>query len=308
VNASIEFFLFKSLKEENPILFIWRNDKSIFIGRHQNPWMECNLAVLRNKNVPIIRRESGGGTVYHDLGNLNFCFMTSNGRFNKERNFEIVIKALRSLGVESEFSGRNDLLWSGKKISGSAFRHEKQKSYHHGTLLVDADLTSLAEYLSGTKFGKNSKGISSVVSQVINVKQIQKKINFDSIILALEDQYKVHMKTSVDKQYFNHQDKLFLEESRYHQDKLKQWDWLYGKTPEFNLYLDRLKTEIKVKSGIIQSIVGNIEPAFQSEIEPLLKNCRLEEKDFTELCNNVRQQRFSQLLIEAEKILKKEFW
>ena len=116
------------------------------------------------------------------------------------------------------------------------------------------------------------------------------------------------MDTNVDTQYFNHNDTLFLEESEQYQDKLKQWDWLYGKTPEFSLYLDRLKTEIKVKSGIIQSIGGDIEPVFQSKIYPLLKNCRLDEKDFTELCNNVRQHRFSELLMEAKEILKKEFW
>jgi lipoate-protein ligase A len=178
-NLALEDYLFRSVLNTQPILYLWQNANSIVIGRAQNPWTECDLDKMAQDDVKLVRRQSGGGAVYHDLGNLNFTFLNpknspnSNLNYNKQTNLQIIINALEQFDISAKFSGRNDILVypeisdpNGKKISGSAFRETKDKAFHHGTLLVNADLEKLGAYLTPPDKKLKSKGVKSVRSRV----------------------------------------------------------------------------------------------------------------------------------------------
>jgi len=155
-NLATEDWIFTDMNPEEHILFLWRNDRTVVIGRNQNPWAECNLKSMADKNVHLVRRQTGGGAVFQDLGNTNFTFLSSKDRYDKQRNFQIIINALKKLGINAEFSGRNDLVVDGRKISGSAFREQPDRAFHHGTILINANLGELAEYLTPSQKKLNS--------------------------------------------------------------------------------------------------------------------------------------------------------
>lgn len=168
-NLALEDYLFQRLKPGERRLFLWRNRDAVVLGRYQNPWLECDLAALRADGVDLARRQSGGGTVWHDPGNLCFTFFGPPDEFDRRENIQTVIRALASLGIAAETNDRLDLLLGGKKISGSAFRQTAAASFHHGTLLIRADLARLARYLRGDVGLTRSKGIKSVRSPVANL-------------------------------------------------------------------------------------------------------------------------------------------
>ena len=133
-------------------LFLWQNQETVVIGRNQNPWGECNLAKMEEDGVTLARRTTGGGAVFHDLGNTCFTFLSPKEGYDRAVNIGILLDALRALGIEAEASGRNDLIIQmedgPRKVSGSAYRETRERSFHHGTLLMHADLLRLANYLT----------------------------------------------------------------------------------------------------------------------------------------------------------------
>ncbi|AEV29056.1 lipoyltransferase and lipoate-protein ligase [Sphaerochaeta pleomorpha str. Grapes] len=175
-------------QEYDHILYLWVNDPCIVIGRFQNPFSECNLEAMEKDHVQLVRRQSGGGAVYHDQGNLCFTFVGKKDVSSKEENFKIVLDALRSLGIEGELSGRNDIVMQGKKISGNAFQTTKDKFCHHGTLLVNSDLSVMGNYLTPSSSKLASKAVKSVASRVGNLQQakgdIEMKMVEDALIVA----------------------------------------------------------------------------------------------------------------------------
>lgn len=147
----------------NPVLFLWRNKPTIIIGKHQNPWKECRVQLLEQDGVVLARRRSGGGCVYQDLGNSVFSFLNPISDFSKEdyktMNNEVLLAGLKKLGIhDAEATGRNDLCVGGRKVSGSAYKlslgkrdGSGRKALHHGTMLLNLDLTALERYLSPNK-------------------------------------------------------------------------------------------------------------------------------------------------------------
>lgn len=178
--------------EYDRILYLWVNDPCIVIGRFQNPHSECNLAAMERDNVQLVRRHSGGGAVYHDRGNLCYTFIGDKETATKEENFDLVIQALAKLGIEAEQSGRNDILWEGKKISGNAFQNTKTKFTHHGTLLVKSDLSVMANYLTPSETKLASKAVKSVASRVGNLKEAKADVTVEEVEQALEDVFEEH--------------------------------------------------------------------------------------------------------------------
>lgn len=175
-NLAVEECIFRQMPATQRVLFLWRNADTVVIGRAQNPWKECNTRRMEEDNVRLARRSSGGGAVFHDLGNTCFTFMAGKPEYDKTISTSIVLNALNALGVSAEASGRNDLVVKtaegDRKVSGSAYRETKDRGFHHGTLLLNADLSRLANYLNPDKKKLAAKGITSVRSRVTNLTEL----------------------------------------------------------------------------------------------------------------------------------------
>ncbi len=233
-NLATEDWLFNSVDHNTHVLFLWRNRPSIIIGRFQNPWNECNLEAMEADGVQLARRQSGGGAVYHDLGNTNFTFMSPKDDYRKERNFSIIVKALAGLGVCAQVSGRNDILVEGKKVSGNAFRISSDRAFHHGTLLINTDLTKLPGYLTPDKEKLNSKGIQSVASRVANISSFNPIITHELLSEAI---VQVFFETYGESCIIENLTigRLSQEKELYRTyEKYAEWNWRFGITPEFS--------------------------------------------------------------------------
>lgn len=171
----------QSLGQDIYGLFLWQSENAIVFGRNQCIKKECRLDLADDNHVSLVRRNSGGGAVYHDLGNLNFTFISKDSNDAKDNNNEIVIAALKKLGIEAEVSGRNDILVDGRKFSGNAYTRQNDLLIHHGTIMVDLNTALANELLSPKKSKLKSKGIESVRSRVINLKQVNEDITLSSV-------------------------------------------------------------------------------------------------------------------------------
>ena len=171
-NLALEEVLLNAVPRGTVILYLWQNEHTVVIGCNQNPWAECRTALLFEEGGHLVRRLSGGGAVYHDLGNLNFTFLCNEEDYDLTKQLSVIQHACKLAGIHTEFSGRNDLLTDGRKFSGNAFYHKKGRAYHHGTLLVNTDIHRLQRYLNPPKAKLESKGISSVRSRVVNLAEL----------------------------------------------------------------------------------------------------------------------------------------
>lgn len=192
-NLAAEKYLLETLGEKELILYLWQNAHTVVIGKNQNAWAECRCALLQEEGGKLARRSSGGGAVYHDLGNLNFTFLCNEADHDLQLQFQTIKKACALAGIETELSGRNDLLAGGKKFSGNAFYHSKGKTYHHGTLLIDTDPEKLARYLTPPKAKLQAKGVQSVRSRVVNLKELAPDLSIEKMkgymVRAFEETY-----------------------------------------------------------------------------------------------------------------------
>lgn len=170
INLATEEYLTMTAEEGVMTLFLWQNAHTVVIGRNQNPWRECSVEAIKRDGVYLARRMSGGGAVYHDMGNLNFTFIARDGLFDISRQTNVILKACRLLGIDAEKTGRNDLTVDGRKFSGHAYFSSQSYNYHHGTIMVDVKGDDLSKYLNVPESKLRSKGVSSVRSRVTNLK------------------------------------------------------------------------------------------------------------------------------------------
>ena len=260
-NLATEDWIFQALDPDSHTLFLWRNSETVVIGRSQNPWVECKTDKMEDDDVFLARRQSGGGAVFHDLGNTNFTFLSPKDEYDQAANFTIIINALKSLGIEATLSGRNDMQVGDKKISGSAFKHAIDRSFHHGTLLVNADMQKLGDYLNPHPLKLQAKGIKSVRSRVANLKEFNNTINHDllsdAIIKAFCDYYGQTVAVEeLDEATLAKQPTL----NKYYQ-QMADWDWRFGKTPEFSHRIETrfdwglIDLHMDVKQAVITDVV-----------------------------------------------------
>ncbi|MBI9106503.1 MAG: lipoate--protein ligase [Spirochaetales bacterium] len=238
LNLATEDWIFRDMEPDGHILYLWQNSETVVIGRYQNPWIECRLDLMREEGVKLARRQSGGGAVYHDRGNLNFTFMSGIDDYNKERNFEIILTALSGFGIEAEVSGRNDILAEGRKISGSAFKLTRDRAFHHGTLLVDVDLGRLTSYLNPDQRKLSSKGIKSVKSRVANLTEFNPQLETGILSEGITEAFFSRLGRGAEETM----DLLSLDKIPrlvdYYQ-LMKSEHWLYQKSPDFTHRIER---------------------------------------------------------------------
>ena len=255
VNLSIEQTLFDNVDNETLILYLWQNQNTVVIGKNQNAFSECRAELLKEDDCTLARRTSGGGAVFHDLGNLNFTFICSTENFDVSRHMQVIREACRLANIDTEISGRNDILANGRKFSGNAFYNSRGRSYHHGTILVNADCERLSRYLTPPKAKLEAKGVKSVRSRVINLSEISPTLTCDTM--------KAHLLSAVNAVYslpIEEIDEINNEEVSALAKRFGKWDYVYGSPIPFNLTCgDRLtfgNTEIElcVKNGCINDL------------------------------------------------------
>lgn len=188
-NLATEQHLLETVEGGCCLLYLWQNDRTVVIGKNQNAWAECRTTLLSEDGGHLARRLSGGGAVYHDLKNLNFTFLMCEEDYDLNRQLSVIRKTCRLCGIETEISGRNDLLAAGRKFSGNAFYHHEGRAYHHGTLLVDTDSEAMSRYLSPSKAKMQAKGVESVRARVVNLKELNPAITVDTLKAAMKQAF-----------------------------------------------------------------------------------------------------------------------
>jgi len=234
-------------------LFLYRNRESIVLGRFQVPWREIDFIQLHELEcrdptlkVDIVRRRSGGGTVYHDLGNWNFCLVRRERDLRREENLQIIQQAMKPFGISLGINKRFDLVFNKNKVdfkvSGCAFKQKRETSLHHGTLLVDANLGRLKGVLGHPAHWRvEGKGIRSTPSQVCNLLEHSKGLTFDNFFEQIKELLKAQDTGRLGP-------KAILEEA----ESLKSWDWLWGETPEFSVSTSDFY--LQAKKGVIHQL------------------------------------------------------
>ena len=192
-NLAREQVMLEHGPKDGVILYLWQNENTVVIGRNQNAFKECRVSLLEEEGGKLARRLSGGGAVFHDHGNLNFTFLLPQEDFDVRRQLEVICRACRAFGIPAEISGRNDLTAHGQKFSGNAFYKNGTRAYHHGTLLLSADMTKLGRYLSPPAAKLKAKGVDSVRSRVVNLCDLAPELTCemlkDALIRSAEDVY-----------------------------------------------------------------------------------------------------------------------
>ena len=168
-NLALEEHLTMNVGEDEVLLYLWQNAHTVVIGRNQNPWRECDVEAVKRDKVYLARRMSGGGAVYHDMGNLNFTFIARDELFDIEKQTDVILLACRLLGINAEKTGRNDLTVEGRKFSGHAYFSTGGCNYHHGTIMMNVVPEDLSKYLNVPDSKLRSKGVESVRSRVTNL-------------------------------------------------------------------------------------------------------------------------------------------
>lgn len=214
-NLALEAYLLDTVEEGQCILYLWRNARTVVIGRNQNAADECDISALEEDGGHLARRLSGGGAVYHDLGNLNFTFLVRTPDYSLEAQNAVVLGAVRACGVHALRTGRNDLTTpDGRKFSGHAYYHTRDASYHHGTLMVDVDTAPLQRYLRVSPLKLASKGVRSVRSRVVNLAELAPGLTVETLKAALADQFGVVFGAPVETLTRDALDEVRLEQLR----------------------------------------------------------------------------------------------
>lgn len=298
INLAIEEYALKNLDiNDDGYLLFYINEPSIIIGKNQNTIEEINTEYVEKNGIHVVRRLSGGGAVYHDLGNLNYSFITKDegDSFMNFRKFtEPVIKALEKLGIKAELQGRNDIVVEGRKISGNAQFATRGRMFTHGTLLFDSEIENVVSALKVRKDKIESKGIKSIRSRVANISEfLEEKMTteqFKELLLRYifdgQDPIPEYKMTEDDWKKINE-----ISQKRY-----RNWDWNYGKSPKFNIQhshrfpVGQIEFRLDVNKGLITGCkifgdffgIGDV-----SDIEDRLTGVKYERSEIAKALENV---------------------
>lgn len=292
-NLALEEYFLKQTDEEYFIL--WRNEPCIVVGKNQNTLSEIHLEFVKERNIKVVRRLTGGGAVFHDLGNINFTFIVNDeSSFNDFKGFVApIIGTLKTLGIDAEFSGRNDMLIEGKKFSGNAQCKHKSRVMHHGTLLFSSNMNDLSGALKPKDIKFSDKSVKSVASRVTNISEhLENKLS----VLEFKDEIFRYISSNTQSPI----DSLTQEEiekiSRLRDEKYSTWEWNFGNSPKYSFYNEKrfaagtFEVHIDVLKGIIKDIkiFGDFFGKNDiSELEASLKNISHEKASISKALSNI---------------------
>ena len=275
-NLAVEQALCETAGPGTCTLYLWQNQSTVVIGRNQNAWKECKIELLTAEGGRLARRLSGGGAVYHDLGNLNFTFVMPSAEYDQGKQFAVIQRACAMCGIETALSGRNDLLADGRKFSGNAFYHHNGHSYHHGTLLVSVDAERMSRYLRPSTEKLKAKGVDSVRSRIVNLAELSPDLTVEALSTALETAFA---------EIYGKAERLFLSDSHrrlidQYAARNRSWEWNYGQRLPFDVaFCDRfpwgeISINVKLYDGTVQDVrveTDAMEHTLAERIERTLK-------------------------------------
>ncbi len=288
INLAIEKQLMDTTGPGECILYLWQNQNTVVIGRNQNPWLECRTSLLEAEGGKLARRLSGGGAVFHDLGNLNFTFLVNREDYDVDRQLSVIQTACAMAGITAVKSGRNDLLADGHKFSGNAFYHNGSHAYHHGTLLIDVDTDKLQRYLSPSKAKLEAKGVSSVRSRVVNLNTLSPDLTCQTMkaymTAAFQNVYGLSAETVV----LTPEDHWAIEALG---KTYSSWEYLYGTPLPFTFECQTrfpwgsIQLQLQAKNGVITGAKvysDAMDWQLPSTVEHALTGCRFCLTDMTQ--------------------------
>lgn len=281
-NIAMEEALMDVVRPGELLLFLWQNADTIVIGRNQNPWNECRVTEFEHDGGKIARRLSGGGAVYHDVGNLNFTFIACEEDYDFDRNMQVICKAVCSFGLDAELSGRNDVTVEGAKFSGNAFFRTNGRQCHHGTLMIDVDTGKLASYLQPDPKKLAAKGIDSVRSRVVNLASLCSRINVETLSIAFIESLAEACKANAEPFPV---DRLEKDDLVRRTARFASLDWRLGHTRPFTHELEQrfvwgnLDIALFVKNAVIENAricSDALDAAFIGRLADALEGCPYE--------------------------------
>lgn len=281
-NLALEEWLLAHTGPEDVILYLWQNQRTVVIGKNQNAWKECHITALEADGGHLARRLSGGGAVYHDLGNLNFTFLAQKPHYDVSRQMDVILTALGLLGIAAEKSGRNDILVDGRKVSGNAFYEHAGRCYHHGTLLMQTDGAQMARYLNVSPDKLKSKGVASVRARVTNLVDVCPKLDARMLKRALCEAFdRIYGGRACTRSVADvDQAEWQALEARY-----RSWEWNYGRRFAFDRSFSQRFSwgGVEIQFAIADGRVKDAEvyadallPAFIDALAPALIGVRYE--------------------------------
>lgn len=316
-NLALEQFVFDEMDRGKEYFMLWQNDNAIIVGKNQNTIEEINQQYVKEHGIKVVRRLSGGGAVYHDLGNLNFTFIVDGedaSNMDLHSFCQPIARALNQLGVPAEVNGRNDITIEGRKFSGNSQYIRDKRIMHHGTMMFDSDLSVVSACLNVSKDKIESKGVKSVRSRVTNIREyLAEDITLQQykelLIRFMEEEGAMEHHVFTPEELARAQE---IKEARY-----GRWEWNYGYSPRYRLRKERrvegcgkILVSMDVKDGCVENIefygdyFGNGDTA---ELAGLLKGARMEreslltvlsEVDIERYFNHLEREQFVDILLQ----------
>src|SRR5450756_2078237 len=292
-NLALEEYLLRKVPPDAVILYLWQNQNTVVIGRNQNAWRECNVSRLEQDGATLARRLSGGGAVFHDLGNLNFTFIAQKPYFDIQKQLQVILVALKQWGLLAENSGRNDITIEGKKFSGNAYYRSQTGCYHHGTLLINVDFSKLNQYLQVSAEKLAAKGVASVQSRVVNLASLNPALNPQNIQPALLQAFSQVYGLQPQPLVLSTADEANVLRLR---EKYASWDWNFGQQFPFTTEWAKrfpwgeIQIRVQVNNGSISEAhvyTDAMAVDFAGQLADLLTGCRFQKDAMQMACETL---------------------
>lgn len=300
-NLALEQYVFDSLSRSHTYFMLWQNDNAIIVGKHQNTVAEINEGYVREHGIGVVRRLSGGGAVYHDMGNINFTFIVDkeSGLFDFSKFCMPLVRALKSVGAEAEVNGRNDMTIDGRKFSGNSQYSKEGRTMHHGTIMYDSDLKTVTEALNVSRDKIESKGCKSVKSRVTNVRPyVKNDMETEQFFKILRDyMFSENQMVPYELTQEDFEAVELLKKERY-----GTWHWNYGFSPKYAVEKKRriegcgsIEVHMNVEKGSISDIAffgDYFSNSDSSSLSDLLRGCRLCRPELSERLKTIQAEHY----------------